>query len=365
MDENKIIPASETNSEALDLKAKRRMEATKARRNVHTTVPHMVSFFDSMSPEEKEAFFKKEKKRSVGVLRRRKIVKTFLTGIGLLIASAACFLAIVPIFFTFLNSFMTSEEIIKNYGVIFQSLSGHAEGGATYLKDSPSLQLIPEQVSIKQYLDLLLMSPTYLFKFWNSILLVVPIVAGQMAIACLASYSFARYRKKRREVLFFSYIILMLMPFQVTLVPNYMIADKLGILNTPWAIILPGIFSTFSIFLLTKYMRQIPIAYIEAAKLDGASEWQIFTRIALPTCKSAICALTILLFIDYWNMVEQPLVLLPDVNKQPLSVFLSQINEAEIGIAFAASSLYMIPPLLIFLWGEEYLVEGISRSGVK
>jgi len=157
----------------------------------------------------------------------------------------------------------------------------------------------------------------------------------------------------------------MLMPFQVTLVPNYMIADKLGILNTDWAIILPGIFSTFSIFLLTKYMRQIPSAYIEAAKLDGATEWQIFTKIALPTCKSAIFALTILLFIDYWNMVEQPLVLLTEVDKQPLSVFLSQINEAEIGIAFAASALYMIPPLLIFLWGEEYLVEGISRSGVK
>jgi multiple sugar transport system permease protein len=209
------------------------------------------------------------------------------------------------------------------------------------------------------------MSPQYLLKFWNSIILVAPIVVGQMAVSCLASYSFARYRRKRREILFFSYIILMLMPFQVTLVPNYMIADKLKILNTPWAIILPGIFSTFAIFLLTKYMRQIPIAYIEAAKLDGATEWQIFTQIAVPMCKSAIIALTILLFIDYWNMVEQPLVLLTDATKQPMSVFLSQINEKEIGIAFAASAVFMIPPLLIFLWGEEYLVEGISRSGVK
>jgi ABC-type glycerol-3-phosphate transport system permease component len=199
-----------------------------------------------------------------------------------------------------------------------------------------------------------------------SIILTLPIVAGQMVVACLASYSFARYRRKRREVLFFSYIILMLMPFQVTLVPNYMIADGLGILDTVWAIILPGIFSTFAIFLLTKYMRQIPSGYIEAATLDGASEWQIFTNIALPLCKNAIFALTILLFIDYWNMVEQPLVLMANAKDlQPMSVFLSQINEAEIGIAFAASSLFMIPPLLIFLWGEEYLVEGISRSGVK
>ena len=97
----------------------------------------------------------------------------------------------------------------------------------------------------------------------------------------------------------------------------------------------------------------------------STSELQIFTNIALPLCKNAIFALTILLFIDYWNMVEQPLVLLTDTAKQPLSVFLSQINEPELGIAFAASSVYMIPPLLIFFWGEDYLVEGISRSGIK
>lgn len=347
------------------LKAQRRKAATLARRHVYTEVPPMTSFFDSMSEGEREAFFKKERIRSARVLRRRKIGKNLRISVCLTIAIAIAIFAIVPIFFTFLNSFMSSPEIADNYGVIFQSLSGHAENGARYLDKTPMLKLVPQKVSVAQYKNLLFMSPTYLLKFWNSIILVVPIVAGQMAVACLASFSFARYRRKRREVLFFSYVILMLMPFQVTLVPNYMISDKLGILDTYWAIILPGIFSTFSIFLLTKYMRQIPSAYIEAAKLDGASEWQIFTKIALPTCKSAIFALTILLFIDYWNMVEQPLVLLTKIDKQPLSVFLSQINEAEIGIAFAASALYMIPPLLIFLWGEEYLVEGISRSGVK
>ena len=347
------------------VKTQRRNAASAARRNLKTTYVHTPSFFERMSEEEREEFFTREKKRSAKALKKRAVKNKIITGVGLFFAIAVSLLAIIPIFYTFLNSFMSTEEIKDNYGMIFQSLSGHMKDGATYLSTAPSMKLIPQQVSIDQYKNLLLMSPTYLLKFWNSIALVVPIVAGQMLVACLASYSFARYRRKRREVLFFSYIILMLMPFQVTLVPNYMISDTLGILNTRWAIILPGIFSTFAIFLLTKYMRQIPSAYIEAAKLDGASEWQIFTRIALPTCKSAICALTILLFIDYWNMVEQPLVLLTDEQKQPLSVFLSQINESEIGIAFAASALYMIPALLIFLWGEEYLVEGISRSGVK
>lgn len=344
---------------------RRRKEATLARRHVYTEVKRDLSFFEKMDYKTKSEFYAKERVRSAKHMRELKIKKNIFTSIGVFIATVVSIMAIVPIFYTFLNSFMSSREIADNYGIIFQSLSGHVSDGATYLAQTPRMQVIPQRVSIEQYKNLLLMSPTYLLKFWNSIFMVVPIVLGQMAVSCLAAYSFARYRRKRREVLFFSYIILMLMPFQVTLVPNYMIADKMGILNTPWAIILPGIFSTFAVFLLTKYMRQIPSAYIEAAKLDGASEWQIFTRIALPMCKSAIFALTILLFIDYWNMVEQPLVLLTDIEKQPLSVFLSQINEAEIGIAFAASSLYMIPPLLIFLWGEEYLVEGISRSGVK
>ena len=343
----------------------KRDAATNARRKVHTTVERDLSFFEQMSEAEREEFFKDQKKKSLRVRKARKTAYRISTGIGLIVAISVSILAIIPVFFTFLNSFMSSAEIAHNYGVIFQSLSGHAENGATYLAKTPSLTLVPQKVTIEQYLNLLFMSPTYLMKFWNSIILVVPIVLGQMGVSCLAAYSFARYRRKRREVLFFSYIILMLMPFQVTLVPNYMIADQIGILNTRWAIILPGIFSTFAIFLLTKYMRQIPVAYIEAAKLDGATEWQIFTQIAVPICKNAIFALTILLFIDYWNMVEQPLVLLNVPDKQPMSVFLSQINEAEIGIAFAASALYMIPPLLIFLWGEEYLVEGISRSGVK
>lgn len=343
----------------------RRKQATLARRHIYTQTSAPETFITSLSEEARENFFASERKRIALSLRRRKIKGGVLTGLGLFVAIFISALALIPIFFTFLNSFMSSEEIVANYQVVFQSMSGHASQGATYMSRTPVLKLIPEEVTIQQYSTLLFMNPEYLFKYWNSILLTLPIVAGQMVVSCLASYSFARYRRKRREVLFFSYIILMLMPFQVTLVPNYMIADSLNILDTIWAIILPGVFSTFAIFLLTKYMRQIPSGYIEAATLDGASEWQIFTNVALPLCKNAIFALTILLFIDYWNMVEQPLVLLTDISKQPLSVFLSQINEPELGIAFAASSVYMIPPLLIFFWGEDYLVEGISRSGIK
>lgn len=298
-------------------------------------------------------------------LKRTKIMHRITMVIFVMIACIISVFALMPIVLTILNSFMSATEINVNYGAIFNSLSGNTGGATSYIASEPHLKLIPDMASFEQYETVLLKSPTYLLKFWNSVILVVPIVVFQMAVGSLAAYSFARYRTKSREALFFAYVILMLMPFQVTLVPNYVIAEKLHILNTMQAIILPGIFSTFSVFLLSKYMRQIPSSYIEAAKLDGAGEWHIFTRICMPMCKSALYAMGILLFIDYWNMVEQPLILLTDPDKQPLSVFLSQINSGEVGIAFAASFIFMIPPLLIFLNGEQYLIEGISRSGIK
>jgi ABC-type sugar transport system, permease component len=188
-------------------------------------------------------------------------------------------------------------------------------------------------------------------------------VLFQVAIASLAAYGFTRYRGRVREIIFFFYIILMLMPYQVTLVPNYLVAQWTNTIDTRWAIILPGIFAPFSVFLLTKFMRRIPISLIEAANLDGAGEWQIFTMVCLPMCRSALYSIAILVFIDYWNMVEQPIILLSDSTLHPLSVFLSKINSGETGLAFAVATIYMVPTLLLFLHGEEYLVEGITYSG--
>lgn len=270
---------------------------------------------------------------------------------------------LIPIVFTICNSFMAETEISANYGKIFE---GVGKTGGKYVSDVVHLKFIPDSVSFKQYFTVFFNSPDYLLKFWNSVVLVVPIVVFQMVVALLASYGFTRYRGRLREIVFFAYIILMLMPYQVTLVPNYIVSDWLGIVDTKWAIWLPGIFSPFAVFLLTKCMRRIPYGIFEAAKMDGAGEWRIFTQICLPLCKSAIASVVILIFIDYWNMVEQPLILLADSDMHPLSVFLSKINQGEIGIAFAVATIYMIPTLLVFQYGEDYLVEGITyQGGVK
>lgn len=287
----------------------------------------------------------------------RKTTATALIFIFFLVISIVF---VMPTVLTFTNSLMSKSEIAANYGQIFSSVSGDAK---VFVSTQTNLKLIPDMVTFDQYENVLIKNPQYLIKFWNSVILTVPIVVGQILVALLAAYGFARFEGKIRSLIFFVYVILMLMPYQVTLVPNYLVSKWLGILNTSWAIILPGVFAPFSVFLLTKFMRRIPYSLIEAAKVDGAGEWQIFTRICLPQCRSALYSIAILVFIDYWNMVEQPLILLQDADAQPLSVFLSSINTGEIGLAFAMATVYMIPSLLLFLHGEEYLVEGIANSG--
>lgn len=290
--------------------------------------------------------------------------------------AVAAVMFLLPTVLTLANSFMTSNEISANYGTMFGNMAGDEK---KFISENVNLKFIPDKVTLDQYRSVLIKNSDYLMKFWNSIILTVPITFFQLLLAVVTSYGFSRYPGKIKGLIFFVYIILMIMPSQVTLVPNYLVLDKFGMIETEklgvspaaerlisrLAIILPAVFSPFSIFLLTKVMRRIPNSYVEAAKLDGAGEIQIMTKIYLPMCKSALVSIGMLVFIDYWNMVEQPIVLMKGDNTSlhPLSVFLSQISETEAGLAFAVGAVYMIPTILMFLYGEDYLVEGITYSG--
>lgn len=293
-------------------------------------------------------------------LRKKKTNEIIKIVLATAVAAFFAIMFLTPIVLTITNSFMSSSEISANYGSVFAKTES---GGKVFISEKVNLKFIPDMVSFSQYITVLFKSPDYLFKFWNSVILVGPIVVFQLTVAMFAAYGFTRYRGKLREIIFFAYVILMLMPYQVTLVPNYLVSDWLNIIDTRWAIWLPGIFSPFAVYLLTKYMRRIPFGIIEAAKIDGAGEWKIFTKICVPLCKGALCSVAILVFMDYWNMVEQPLILLSNEEMHPLSVFLSKINSGEIGLAFAVATIYMIPSLFVFLYGEDYLVEGITYQG--
>lgn len=265
-------------------------------------------------------------------------------------------LMLFPLIVTVTNSFMSSSEIADNYS----SYDGETEGNKFF-----SIKLIPRSVTIRQYYDVLIAKSKFLRMFWNSVFVVLPIVAGQVIISSMAAFVFAKVKFKGRDFLFFIYIIIMMMPFQVTLVPNYITLDLLGLIDRYSAIIFPGVFGAFGVFLLRQFMMTIPNEYIEAARIDGCSLMQIFFKIVLPLSKGGIASLAILSFIDNWNMVEQPLIFLKDANKYPLSIYLANVNKGELGIAFAAALIYMLPMLLMFLYGENYLVEGISHSVIN
>ena len=294
------------------------------------------------------------------ILQKRKRIDKLKTITVTAMAVLFAIVFLLPIILTFTNSFMSASEISANYGSIFATTD---KGGKVFVSKTVNLKLIPDMITLGQYITVLFKSPEYLFKFWNSVIYVVPIVVVQLGIATLASYGFARYDGKLKRAIFFAYIVMMLMPYQVTLVPNFLVSRSLGLYGTAWSILLPGFFSPFAVYLLTKFMKRIPTEVMEAASIDGANEWMIFSRICMPLCKGGLASIAILVFFDYWNMVEQPLILLPDVDKHPLSVFLSKINTGEISLAFAVAVIYLVPPLLIFLYGEDYLVEGISYQG--
>lgn len=277
-----------------------------------------------------------------------------------ILLTAASAALLFPLIYMVCNSFMESGEVMEAYALLSQD-----SGVKTGAERSLGIHLIPDRVSLMQYYQALFRKPSFLVMFWNSVIITVPIVAGQLLVSTLGAYAFAKLKFPFRDQIFFLYIIVMMMPFQVTLVPQYITLRRLELLGSWFAVILPGIFSTFGVFLLRQFMIRIPDEYGEAAKIDGAGHFRVFVSIILPQCKGAMASLAILVFVDNWNMVEQPLLFLDNEQMHPLSIFLSRINTSELGVAFACGILYLLPALLVFLYGENYLIEGIQRSGIK
>ncbi len=261
----------------------------------------------------------------------------------------------IPVWMLISGSFMGTDEIYKNLGPVLSQGKGMA-----------AWTIFPEYPTLRPFVELLLDSPKFFVMFWNSCIQVIPVLLGQLIVAVPAAWGFARFEFKGKRSLFTLYIILMVLPFQVTMVSSYLVLYRLGLVETHLAIILPNIFSTFPIFIMVKFFKAVPKALIEAAKLDGAGELQIFTRIGIPIGSSGILSIVILGYLEYWNAIEQPLTFL--VRRKefwPLSLYLPEITAGKAGVAFAASVIMMTPALLLFLYGQKYLEQGIAASGLK
>lgn len=216
--------------------------------------------------------------------------------------------------------------------------------------------------SLLQYARVLLQTPDFFQGFWNSCLYTGVILVFNIPLSLLAAYGFSYFKWKGRKTLFWLYIVLMLLPFQATIVAQYITLKFLRMLMHPVAVILPNIFGTFGTILVSQNMLGDSQETLEAGRIDGCSEGVLFVRIVLPALRSVVTALMVLTFINSWSMVEQPLVFLEDILTMPLSVTL-QTNAHFRSIAFACGVIFSILPLLLYQYSYEDLVLGIRLSG--
>jgi multiple sugar transport system permease protein len=157
----------------------------------------------------------------------------------------------------------------------------------------------------------------------------------------------------------------MLLPFQVTMLSKYLVLRQVGLLDTQWSVILPTVFSTFPVFLIYRSFCGLPMELLEAARMDGAGEWRIFSRIGLPLAQSGVLAAMVLGFLEYWNMMEEPLAFLKDKALWPLSLYLPEIEPTQAGFFCGASVIVLAVSLFIFALFKDSLTQGIITSGLS
>lgn len=277
---------------------------------------------------------------------RKKIILVFLC----LLAFVACY----PIIFLFSGSFMGTSELNENLKPVLAGTQGFV-----------LWRLIPISPTLRSYIELLIDSPAFFKMFWNSVVLTMGILAGQLIIGVPAAWGFAKFKFPFKKALFTLYIVLMMMPFQVLMLSNYLVLDKLHMIDTHLGIILPAVFSTFPVFIMYRFFCGVHDAVIESAKIDGAGNIQIFIWLGLPLGSAGIISAMVLGFLEYWNLIEQPLTFLKDKTLWPLSLFLPNIGLEQAGVAFTTSIVTLIPAILVFMGGQDYLEQGIVAAAVK
>lgn len=220
-------------------------------------------------------------------------------------------------------------------------------------------------VTLQPYYDVFLSTSRYLDSFWRSLGLTCTVAAGQLVVSVPAGFCFAKRSFPGKRILAFLLVALLVLPVQVTLVPNYLMLKNLGLLNTYAALILPALFAPLGTFLLGQSFRSIPNALLDAARLDGCGTIGLLWRIVMPMRKGTMACVAILAFLDAWNMVEQPLAYLRSFQEYPLSVGLAYAAPQGVAVQMVCCLLAALPPLFLFAFFSQDLVDGIVLGEVK
>ena len=270
--------------------------------------------------------------------------------------SLLALLLLLPIFITLLYSFFSPAEI-----------QAYMNTRNNYTTDSfMEIRLIPRMFSLMQYYQMMITDQTILWYFCNSLLYAAVIALGQLLVLPALAYGLSCFRFRGRDTIAFSIVLLMVLPFQVTMVPSVLMLRALNLLNTRLAIILPMLSVPFLAFLLRQFMLNIPKEMLEAAQIDSAGPLKCFLYIVLPISKPALGTMFALSFAESWNMVEQPLIFLRQrEDLYPLSVKFGQLTRRLSGIEFAGAALFILPALFVFLIFRDDIMEGIQVTDIK
>ncbi len=274
----------------------------------------------------------------------RFIIKKLTSVLMVLVCVLSCF----PVFVLLTGSLTGRQELLDYLNGLF------ADSGRTMFI------LFPPYPTLRGYLEVLLDTPEFYVVFWNSVKLTFCIVAGQLLVAVPAAWGFSRWHGKISSILFYLYTVLMLLPFQVTMLSSYQILNQLKLLDTHAGIILPAVFSTFPVFLVYRSFIGIPEELFEAYSLESKSEFLLFWHIGLPLAKSGIKAAVLLSAIECWNMLEQPLLFLKTPKLWPFSIYIPDISSRNVQYSFVFSFLVVIPVFLLLAWGKDEIQEGIG-----
>ncbi|MCO5477163.1 carbohydrate ABC transporter permease [Enterococcus gallinarum] len=226
----------------------------------------------------------------------------------------------------------------------------------------------PNPIVWQNYLDSLQAMP-FGRAYWNSFYITIIVVVSQLFTGSMAAYAFAKLRFKGSEVLFLLFLATMMIPKQVTMIPLYLIMDKLGWLNTHLPLIIPGaLFNAFAVFLLRQFIRGIPKELEEAAVMDGASIPRIYWSVILPLIKPALAAMTIFIFMGTYNNFMDALIYLSTPEKFTVPLLLNNFKGLYVtnwSYMMAGATISVIPIILVYLFAQRYIIEGITLTGIK
>lgn len=264
-----------------------------------------------------------------------------------------CILSCLPVFLLFTGSITGKQELAVSLKGIFE------EQGQTFFV------LFPSFPTLRGYLEVMLDTPEFYVIFWNSVKLTFFIVMGQLLCSVPAAWGFSRWHGKLSSLLFYLYTILMLLPFQVTMLSSYIVIDKLGMMDSHAAIILPAVCSTFPVFLIYRYFAGIPAEILEAFSMDSSSSFGLFWHMGIPLAMPGIKAAMLLGILEYWNLLEQPLLFLKTPALWPFSLYLPTVNQENAQYISVFSFLVLLPVCLLAFLEREELQKGIGTIILK